>query len=99
MRRLTQATAGGRWRCFLLLGFLCFGWLALRAADLPRQANLATNRYEFRPAHDPAGIGKFYLGREIAQVMGHEAADWLERPERVTSAVAWQEKWAPREKF
>lgn len=28
------------------------------------------------------GIGKFYCGREIARVMGHEAADWLERPER-----------------
>jgi ubiquinone/menaquinone biosynthesis C-methylase UbiE len=24
----------------------------------------------------------FYLGREIAQVMGHEGADWLDRPER-----------------
>jgi SAM-dependent methyltransferase len=41
-----------------------------------------TVRYEFRSAHDPEGIGKFYLGREIAQVMGHEGADWLERPER-----------------
>ncbi len=29
------------------------------------------------------GIGKFYLGREISQVMGHEGADWLERPERL----------------
>src|SRR6266480_3650016 len=38
--------------------------------------------YEYRQAHDPNGTGKFYLGREIAQVMGHEAADWLERPER-----------------
>jgi ubiquinone/menaquinone biosynthesis C-methylase UbiE len=42
-----------------------------------RQAN-----YETRKDHDPNGIGKFYLGREIAHVMGHEAADWLERPER-----------------
>jgi tRNA A58 N-methylase Trm61 len=39
-------------------------------------------RYTFRTKHDPNGIGKFYMGREIAQVMGHEAADWLERPER-----------------
>ncbi len=30
----------------------------------------------------PDGIGKVYMGREIAQVMGHQAADWLERPER-----------------
>ncbi len=28
------------------------------------------------------GIGKFYQGREIAQVMGHLGASWLERPER-----------------
>ena len=28
------------------------------------------------------GIGKFFLGREIAQVMGHQGAAWLERPER-----------------
>lgn len=28
------------------------------------------------------GIGKSYMGREIAYVMGHEAAAWLDRPER-----------------
>ena len=39
-------------------------------------------RYEYRKEHDPNGIGKFYMGREIAYVMGHQAADWLERPER-----------------
>lgn len=32
--------------------------------------------------HDPNGTGIFYMDREIAQVMGHEGADWLERPER-----------------
>ncbi len=40
--------------------------------------------YETRSEHDPNGIGKFYLGREIAHVMGHQAAGWLERPERET---------------
>jgi len=39
-------------------------------------------RYETRAKHDPDGLGKFYLGREIALVMGHQAAGWLERPER-----------------
>jgi ubiquinone/menaquinone biosynthesis C-methylase UbiE len=39
-------------------------------------------RYETRAQHDPNGIGKFYMGREIAHVMGHQGADWLERPER-----------------
>ena len=28
------------------------------------------------------GIGKFYMGREIAHVMGHRAAGWLERDGR-----------------
>ncbi|HYE30301.1 MAG TPA: methyltransferase domain-containing protein [Methylomirabilota bacterium] len=39
-------------------------------------------QYETRTDHDPDGIGKFYMGREIAHVMGHQGADWLERPER-----------------
>ena len=39
-------------------------------------------RYEFRKEHSRDGIGKFYMGREIAHVMGHQAADWLERPNR-----------------
>lgn len=42
----------------------------------------ADSVYEHRAVHDPDGIGKFYLGREIAHVMGHQGADWLERPER-----------------
>jgi ubiquinone/menaquinone biosynthesis C-methylase UbiE len=46
-------------------------------ADEPKQS-----RYEFRDDHDPNGTGKFYLGREIAQVMGHQGAGWLERKER-----------------
>jgi len=41
-----------------------------------------TGAYEKREEHDINGIGVFYLGREIAHVMGHQAADWLERPER-----------------
>ena len=47
----------------------------------PATSNPAA-RYEFRSEHDPNGIGKFFMGREIARVMGHEAAAWLERPGR-----------------
>jgi SAM-dependent methyltransferase len=39
-------------------------------------------RYLYENEHDPDGIGKFYMGREIAEVMGHQAIGWLERPER-----------------
>jgi ubiquinone/menaquinone biosynthesis C-methylase UbiE len=38
--------------------------------------------YETRAEHDPDGIGKFYLGREIAHVMGPGGVSWLERSER-----------------
>lgn len=55
---------------------------AWAAPALRGQDAVAKSRYEFRENHDPNGIGKFYMGREIAMVMGHEAADWLERPER-----------------
>jgi ubiquinone/menaquinone biosynthesis C-methylase UbiE len=43
-----------------------------------------SEHYEQRTVHDPDGIGKFYLGREIAQVMGHRGAGWLERSSRET---------------
>lgn len=45
-------------------------------------AAAADNHYETRANHDPDGIGKFYLGREIAHVMGPGGVPWLERPER-----------------
>lgn len=39
-------------------------------------------RYSFKAKHDPNGIGKFYMGREIAHVMGFAGALWLERDTR-----------------
>jgi ubiquinone/menaquinone biosynthesis C-methylase UbiE len=51
--------------------------------------------YRYQPPSRD-GIGKVYLGREIAQVMGHRGARWLdrtsrateERPDRVIDAMA-----------
>jgi len=37
--------------------------------------------YEWRGG-DPNGIGKWYMGRQIAHVMSHFGISWLERPER-----------------
>ena len=34
-------------------------------------------------AATPDGTGKYYFGREIAQVMGHRGAGWLERKSRI----------------
>jgi precorrin-6B methylase 2 len=38
--------------------------------------------YQERALHSRDGIGKFYLDREIAKVMGHQEMLWLERPSR-----------------
>lgn len=56
--------------------------LAVLQLGAQTQKPTSPPRYETRAQHDPDGIGKFYLGREIAHVMGHQAADWLERAER-----------------
>jgi SAM-dependent methyltransferase len=40
--------------------------------------------YETRQVHDPDGTGRFYMGREIAQVMGPGGIPWLDRPQRET---------------
>jgi hypothetical protein len=46
-----------------------------------QQSEAGETHYEYRtPTRD--GIGKWYMGREIAQVMGHLGAGWLERPQR-----------------
>lgn len=64
-----------------LLGLLVWGscLTAVLAAD---PAPAEPPRYEVRELHDPNGIGKFYLGREIARVMGHQGIAWLERSNR-----------------
>ena len=57
----------------LLLPNLC---LAQATSTQPSAPVYTTTQ----PSSD--GIGKVYMGREIAQVMGHLGAGWLERPER-----------------
>jgi len=41
----------------------------------------AQERYTVKSG-DPNGISKWYMGRQIAQVMSHFGIDWLERQER-----------------
>lgn len=59
-----------------LLGVVLTFALTVLAGEIPSPL------YEHRDPPSPDGLGKFFLGREIAHVMGHAAADWLERPER-----------------
>ena len=62
---------------FRVLFFLCV--LACTLAS----STVAQTPATYTPtAASPDGIGKVYMGREIAQVMGHAGAGWLERPSR-----------------
>ncbi len=71
-------------KVYLFSMVMVFFTCDLRAQDgsispLPERKE---GKYTWKKNHDPNGIGKFYLGREIAWVMGHQGASWLERPER-----------------
>lgn len=59
------------------------GAALLAAALLPvAPAAARCPAVDSRPTQDRDGSGLFFLGREIAPVMGHLGASWLERPER-----------------
>ena len=49
---------------------------------LPAVVRTDTSGYVIAPPRDPNGIGTYYMGRQIAHVMGHDGADWLERSGR-----------------
>lgn len=70
--------------CLLLgLVFTCSASIETQAQQTEAQAeSRESERYSYREEHDPNGIGKFYLGREIAHVMGHQGINWLERDTR-----------------
>jgi SAM-dependent methyltransferase len=73
----------GAFVVFLLLWLTLSGWrIQLPIADADTEINSV---YEEHPIHSADGIGKFYMGREIAKVMGHTEALWLERPGREIS--------------
>ena len=62
--------------------FVC--WLAaspLTGVTTSVSAQVQSGRYR-SVAPSPDGIGKVYMGREIASVMGWQGAAWLERGER-----------------
>ncbi len=73
-------------RLALLLITLLLGLSLNACTQFPAGSVADTDRvYQQRRFHNPEGIGKFYMGREIAKVMGHEGAAWLERSRRDTS--------------
>lgn len=62
----------------ILLGLMLSGF----RIEFAHAATKAGSVYQERFVHSSDGIGKFYMGREIAKVMGHTEALWLERPSR-----------------
>ncbi|MEA5580867.1 class I SAM-dependent methyltransferase [Nodularia harveyana UHCC-0300] len=64
----------------LTSAYLCVFILLLTLLFTPTV--LANNVYEQKAYPSADGIGKYYMGREIAKVMGHTGAGWLERPRR-----------------
>src|SRR5476649_2317367 len=65
----------------LVLAILFLAYALTLPGTLAQEAG--TQRYAAVSA-SPDGIGKVFLGREIAQVMGFHGAPWLERPERMS---------------
>ncbi|NJM70127.1 MAG: class I SAM-dependent methyltransferase [Scytonema sp. RU_4_4] len=68
---------------FTIIILLIMGYLLLNPA-MASAASPSSTVYEQRRIHSPDGLGKFYMDREIAKVMGHTGAFWLERPSRET---------------
>ncbi|WP_009546544.1 class I SAM-dependent methyltransferase [Crocosphaera subtropica] len=66
----------------ILVAFVLLGSQSLTydASIIPEKNS--SPYYDYHGLHSRDGIGKFYLGREIAKVMGHREFLWLERPNR-----------------
>ena len=78
-------------RTRLLLSSLPLTVLALSActeAARDRAGGETATVYESRPSQQAGGTGRFYLGREIAEMTGSEQdTAWLERPTRETAEL------------
>lgn len=66
--------------CFHFLLIFLFT-LTLAACGQVEKRPKEKQTYTFENG-DPNGIGKWYMGREIAHVMGYQGINWLERSER-----------------
>nr|WP_155523527.1 class I SAM-dependent methyltransferase [Nodosilinea nodulosa] len=65
-----------------VLRYLALALLLWSLTACASTALQSTSEYQsVSPSQD--GIGRIYLGREIAQTMGHQGAGWLDRPSRV----------------
>ena len=61
--------------------FYSFLFVMLYSFESKAQNSKILNQYTYKKG-DYNGIGKWYMGREIAHVMGYQGIDWLQRSER-----------------
>ncbi|MBT8295609.1 MAG: class I SAM-dependent methyltransferase [Gramella sp.] len=61
--------------------FICLLVVLVTVASCLSQSRKTDGPYSYKTG-DPNGIGKWYMGREIAHVMGYQGIRWLERQER-----------------
>jgi SAM-dependent methyltransferase len=66
----------------VICGYLMFVNPQIAHASTTDLSPTSSDIYEQHRNQNPDGIGKFYMGREIARVMGHTGAGWLERGSR-----------------
>ncbi|MFH7245569.1 MAG: class I SAM-dependent methyltransferase [Spirulina sp.] len=80
MIKLRNSMAFHRWARAKAWLLVVWAWVGLTACGtLP--LTISADYQTIAPSQD--GIGRVYLGREIAKTMGHEGAAWLDRPSRV----------------
>ena len=63
----------------ILILLLCTGVYNCKGQNAAKETSSEIYTYK---NGDPNGIGKWYMGREIAHVMGYQGMAWLERSER-----------------
>ncbi|NJM67507.1 MAG: class I SAM-dependent methyltransferase [Acaryochloris sp. RU_4_1] len=79
--------------CVILMGLWFFGGVLIVPMHDPSAEAVPTTSvaytdpgiYQEKTGYSLDGIGKAYMGRKIAEVMGHQGAGWLERPSRAST--------------
>lgn len=66
---------------FLLSFILCLSFQSCKSQQEESKSAQDSEMYTYKSGN-PNGIGKWYMGREIAHVMGFRGMSWLNRPER-----------------
>lgn len=84
-QKLTLVKTKNNFTRYFLVAFIIVTAILVNVIYTPHVIAKETelnNYYRTKTFHNPDGIGKYYMNREIARVMGHQAMGWLERDGR-----------------